>query len=415
MRTINKEEQQNIEEQIKIIRKGALEIISEEELREKLIQSLIKNKPLTVKLGLDPSAPDIHLGHTVVLRKIRQLQELGHHAVIIIGDFTAKIGDPTGKSKTRRPLSEEEVRKNASTYTEQIFKVIDPSKTTVRFNSEWLSKLNFEEVIQLAASTTVARLLERDDFQGRFRRNESIGLHEFFYPLMQAYDSVEIDADIEMGGTDQTFNILMGRNLQSSMGKSRQIALFMPILEGLDGVEKMSKSLGNYIGIFEPAEVMFKKVMEIPDHLILRYFELVTDEHPDRIEEIKVQMEAGRNPRDCKLELARIITRLYHTEHEAKMAEDYFHTVFQMGELPENMPELRIPATNNTLIDIIPHLLKAGIIPSGSEFRRLVKQGGVQINQKKLDQIEVTFTEEQLVMRIGKKKFVRVLFVSGVE
>jgi tyrosyl-tRNA synthetase len=415
MRTINKEEQQHIEDQIKIIRKGALEIISEEELREKLIQSLVKNKPLIVKLGLDPSAPDIHLGHTVVLRKIRQLQELGHHAVIIIGDFTAKIGDPTGKSKTRKPLSEEEVRRNAATYTEQIFKVIDPSKTTVRFNSEWLSKLNFEEVIQLAASTTVARLLERDDFQGRFRRNESIGLHEFFYPLMQAYDSVEIDADIEMGGTDQTFNILMGRNLQSSMGKPRQIALFMPILEGLDGVEKMSKSLGNYIGIFEPAEVMFKKVMEIPDSLILRYFELVTDEHPDRIEELKLQMEAGRNPRDCKLELARIITRLFHTEQEAKKAEDYFHTVYQMGELPENMPELHIPAASNTLVDIIPHLLKEGIIPSGSEFRRLVKQGGVQVNQKKLEQVEVTFTEDQLVMRIGKKKFVRVLFVSEVK
>lgn len=415
MRTINKDEQQNIEEQIKIIRKGALEIISEEELREKLIISLVENKPLIVKLGLDPSAPDIHLGHTVVLRKIRQLQELGHHAVIIIGDFTAKIGDPTGKSKTRRPLCEEEVRRNAATYTEQIFKIIDPSKTTVRFNSEWLSKLNFEEVIQLAASTTVARLLERDDFQGRFRRNESIGLHEFFYPLMQAYDSVEIDADIEMGGTDQTFNILMGRNLQSSMGKGRQIALFMPILEGLDGVEKMSKSLGNYIGIFEPAEVMFKKIMEIPDHLILRYFELVTDEHPDRIDELRIQMEAGRNPRDCKLELARIITRLYHTEQEAIKAEDYFHTVFQMGELPENMPELRIPATSNTLMDIIPHLLKSGIIPSGSEFRRLVKQGGVQVNQKKLDQVEVTFAEEQLVMRIGKKKFVRILFVSEVK
>ncbi len=415
MRTINKEEQQRIEEQIRIIRKGTLEIISEEELREKLIFSLVKNKPLIVKLGLDPSAPDIHLGHTVVLRKIKQLQDLGHHAVIIIGDFTAKIGDPTGKSKTRRPLSEEEVRRNAATYTEQIFKVIDPNKTTVRFNSEWLSKLNFEEVIQLAASTTVARLLERDDFQGRFRRNESIGLHEFFYPLMQAYDSVEIDADIEMGGTDQTFNILMGRNLQSSMGKSKQIALFMPILEGLDGVEKMSKSLGNYIGIFEPAEVMFKKVMEIPDQLILRYFELVTDEHPDLIDERKREMEAGRNPRDLKLELAQIITRLYHTEQEAVQAEEYFHTVFQMGELPENMPELCIPKGSNTLMDIIPHLLKSGIIPSGSEFRRLVKQGGVQVNQKKLDQLEVSFTEDQLVMRIGKKKFVRIIFASEAE
>ncbi len=410
MRSINKEEQKIIEDQMKIIRKGALTIISEEELKEKLILSLVKNKPLIVKLGLDPSAPDIHLGHTVVLRKIRQLQDLGHHAVIIIGDFTAKIGDPTGKSKTRKPLSEEEVQKNAATYTEQIFKVIDPAKTTVRFNSEWLAKLNFEEVIQLAASTTVARLLERDDFQGRFRRNESIGLHEFFYPLMQAYDSVELDADIEMGGTDQTFNILMGRNLQSHMRNDRQVALFMPILEGLDGVEKMSKSLGNYIGIFEPAEVMFKKVMEIPDHLILRYFELVTDEHPDRIDERKKQMEAGRNPRDCKLELAKIITGLYHTEQEALRAEKYFHTVFQMGEIPENMPELHIPSASNTLIDIIPHLIKAGIIPSGSEFRRLVKQGGVQVNQRKLDQVEEVLEEDQLVMRIGKKKFVRILF-----
>jgi tyrosyl-tRNA synthetase len=411
MRTINKEEQQKIEEQIRIIRKGALEIISEEELREKLIHSLVKKKPLTVKLGLDPSAPDIHLGHTVVLRKIRQLQELGHHAVIIIGDFTGKIGDPTGKSKTRKPLSEEEVRVNAQTYTEQIFKVIDPNKTTVRFNSEWLSRLNFEEVLKLAASTTVARLLERDDFQGRFRRNEPIGLHEFFYPLMQAYDSVAIEADIELGGTDQTFNILMGRNLQGSMENSKQIAIFMPILEGLDGVEKMSKSLGNYIGVFEPAEVMFKKIMEIPDHLILRYYELVTDEHPDCIEELRQQLEAGRNPRDCKLELARIITRLYHTEEEAIRGEEYFHTVFQMGELPENMPELRIPTNSNTLMDIIPHLLKAGIIPSGSEFRRLVKQGGVQVNQKKLEQVEIAFEEEQLVMRIGKKKFVRIIFV----
>lgn len=415
MRTINKQEQQCIENQIKVIRKGTLEVISEEELREKLIYSLVKNKPLTVKLGLDPSAPDIHLGHTVVLRKIRQLQELGHHAVIIIGDFTAKIGDPTGKSKTRKPLSEEEVRQNAATYTEQIFKIIDPEKATIRFNSEWLSKLCFEQVIQLAASTTVARLLERDDFQGRFRKNESIGLHEFFYPLMQAYDSVEINADIEMGGTDQTFNILMGRNLQSSMGKGKQVALFMPILEGLDGVEKMSKSLGNYIGIFEAAEIMFKKVMEIPDHLIIRYFELVTDEHPDHIEELKRQMEDGRNPRDCKLELARIITRLYHSDQETRMAEDYFHTVFQMGELPENIMELRIPLANNTLRDIIPYLLKAGMIPSASEFRRLVKQGGVQVNQKKLEQVELTFEEEQLVMRIGKKKFVRILFVLESE
>ncbi len=413
----NKDEMKNrsgegmsIEEQIKIISKGAAEIISEDELREKLITAKKEERPLIIKLGLDPSAPDIHLGHTVVLRKIRQMQDLGHRAVIIIGDFTGRIGDPTGKSKTRKPLSEEEIRKNSKTYTDQIFKVIDPEKTEVRFNGEWLARLDFEKVIGLAASTTVARMLERDDFQGRFRRQEPIGLHEFFYPLMQAYDSVEINADIELGGTDQTFNILMGRTLQSSMGKSRQIALFMPILEGLDGIEKMSKSLGNYIGIFEPAQVMFKKVMEIPDHLIIRYYELVTDEHPDRVQEIKGQMEQGRNPRDCKLELARIITRLYHSEEEAGQAEEYFHTVFQKGELPENMPQIEVPAESNSLIGVIPFLLRHGIIPSGSEFRRLVRQGGVQVNQRKLESVEETFSDTQIVMKIGKKKFVRILF-----
>ncbi len=413
----NKDEMKNrsgegmsVEEQIKIISKGAAEIISEDELREKLITAKKEERPLIIKLGLDPSAPDIHLGHTVVLRKIRQMQDLGHRAVIIIGDFTGRIGDPTGKSKTRKPLSEEEIRKNSKTYTDQIFKVIDPEKTEVRFNGEWLARLDFEKVIGLAASTTVARMLERDDFQGRFRRQEPIGLHEFFYPLMQAYDSVEINADIELGGTDQTFNILMGRTLQSNMGRSRQIALFMPILEGLDGIEKMSKSLGNYIGIFEPAQVMFKKVMEIPDHLIIRYYELVTDEHPDRVQEIKRQMEQGRNPRDCKLELARIITSLYHSEEEARQAEEYFHTVFQKGELPENMPQIEVPAESNSLIGVIPFLLRHGIIPSGSEFRRLVRQGGVQVNQRKLESVEETFSDNQIVMKIGKKKFVRILF-----
>jgi tyrosyl-tRNA synthetase len=398
----------SIEDQIKIIRKGAAELISEDELRVKLIRAEKSGKPLVVKLGLDPTAPDIHLGHTVVLRKIRQLQKLGHHAVIIIGDFTGKIGDPTGKSKTRIPLSEEQVHQNAKTYTEQIFKIIDPDKTTVRFNSEWLSKLRFEEVIQLAASTTVARLLERDDFQNRFHRNEPIGLHEFFYPLMQAYDSVEIAADIELGGTDQTFNILMGRTLQGNLGKERQIALFMPLLEGLDGVEKMSKSLGNYIGIYEPAEVMFKKVMEIPDHLILRYYDLVTDEHPDRIEEIKHQMENGRNPRDCKMELAEIITNLYHNEEDTKKAEEYFKTVFQKGELPANMPVIHISPSKRSIYDIIPILVQEGIIPSGSEFRRLVVQGGVQLNQEKLDNPDYILEPGENVIRIGKKKFIRI-------
>ncbi|MGB4661491.1 MAG: tyrosine--tRNA ligase [Mobilitalea sp.] len=399
-----------IENQIKIIRKGAAELITEEELREKLVKAKQENRPLIVKLGLDPSAPDIHLGHTVVLRKIKQMQDLGHHAIIIIGDFTGKIGDPTGKSKTRQPLTDEQVQINAKTYTEQIFKIIDPDKTTVRFNSEWLSKLRFEEIIQLAASTTVARLLERDDFQNRFKRKEPIGLHEFFYPLMQAYDSVEINADIELGGTDQTFNILMGRNLQGSMGKERQIALFMPILEGLDGVEKMSKSLGNYIGVLDPAEVMFKKVMEIPDRLILRYFELITDEHPDRITEIKSQMENGRNPRDCKLELAGIITNLYHSLEDTEKAEEYFHAVFQKGEIPEEMPEIVLPVSCRTLLEVIPFLVEQKIVPSGSEFRRLVMQGGVQMNSEKVEDIAMKLEDDEIILKIGKKKFVRVRF-----
>lgn len=400
---------QAIEDQIKIIRKGTAEVFSEDELREKLKKAKREDKPLIVKLGLDPTAPDIHLGHTVVLRKIRQIQELGHHAVIIIGDFTGKIGDPTGKSKTRIPLSEEQVLQNAKTYTEQIFKIIDPNKTTVRFNSEWLSKLRYEEVIQLAASTTVARLLERDDFQSRFRRNEPIGLHEFFYPLMQAYDSVEIEADIELGGTDQTFNILMGRNLQGSVGRERQIALFMPLLEGLDGIEKMSKSLGNYIGVYEPAEVMFKKVMEIPDQLILRYFELVTDEHPDKITELRTQMEQGKNPRDCKLELADIITRLYHSEEEAMKAKEYFHTVYQKGEIPVDLEVIKVPEQCKSLLDIVTFLIDAKIITSKSEFRRLVLQGGVQVNQVKEDDLEKSVLHDNTVLKVGRKKFVRIV------
>ena len=405
---IDVELEKRIEEQIKIIKKGAAQMISEEELKEKIKHSLLENKPMIVKLGLDPTAPDIHLGHTVVLRKVKQMQDLGHRAVIIIGDFTGKIGDPTGKSKTRVPLTKEQVLQNAKTYTDQIFKIIDPEKTTVRFNSEWLSTLNFEEVIKLASTITVARLMERDDFEGRFRRNEPIGLHEFFYPLMQAYDSVMIDADIELGGTDQTFNILMGRNLQGSLEKERQIALFMPLLEGLDGIEKMSKSLGNYIGIYESAEVMFKKVMEIPDQLILRYFELVTDEHPDRIAKLKEEMEQGKNPRYCKLELADIIVKLYHSEEEAEKAKQYFHTVFQKGQIPDEMPVIKVSKECRTLLELMPHLLDQGMISSKSEFRRLVSQGGVQINQEREMDLDKQVIEDQSVIKIGKKKFVKI-------
>lgn len=403
----------SIEEQIKIITKGVNTVVSEEDLRKKLEKSERENKPMIIKLGLDPSAPDIHLGHAVVLRKIKQMQDLGHKAVIIIGDFTGKIGDPTGKSKGRKALSDEQVIENAKTYEKQIFKVLDREKTKVRFNSEWLSKLNFEEVLKLAATTTVARMLERDDFQNRYKNNIPIGVHEFFYPLMQAYDSVTLEADIELGGTDQTFNILMGRTLQKTMGQEQQVALFMPILEGLDGVEKMSKSLGNYIGVNEPAHIMFKKVMEVPDALIIKYFELATDEHPDRIEEIKVALESGKNPRDVKIELAKIITGLYHSAEEVAEAEKYYEAAFSKKAIPDQIPEIEMSKLGEQhetirLNELIPLLVAEKHVASGSEFRRLVTQGGVKINQETVMNLE-TVVKEGDVIRIGKKRFVRIL------
>lgn len=398
----------SIDEQIKIITKGVDNIVNEEELRTKLEKSEKENKPLTIKLGLDPSAPDIHLGHAVVLRKIKQMQDLGHKAVIIIGDFTGKIGDPTGKSKGRNALTTEEVKENAITYKEQIFKILDVNKTDVRFNAEWLGELKFEEVLRLAAATTVARILERDDFQKRYKNNAPIGLHEFFYPLMQAYDSIAIDADIELGGTDQTFNILMGRTLQKSMDKEQQIAMFMPILEGLDGTEKMSKSLGNYIGINEEANVMFKKVMEVPDHLIIKYFELATDEHPDNIALMKADMDEGKNPRDVKYELARIITSLYHSEEETRKAMDFYTTAFRKKEIPDDIKELIIDWEKDRLMDIIPQLVNEKFALSNSEFRRMVSQGGVQLNGEKIDSLDIVLINND-VLKIGKKQFVKIV------
>lgn len=399
----------SVEEQMKIIAKGAKEIVGEEELRNKLERAVAENRGLTIKLGLDPSAPDIHLGHSVVLRKIRQMQDLGHRAVIVIGDFTGRIGDPTGKSKGRAALSEEQVKENAKTYTDQIFEIVDKEKTEVVFNSSWLKQLNFEEVIRLAASVTVARILERDDFTERYKNNVPIGLHEFFYPLMQAYDSVALKADIEIGGTDQTFNILMGRSLQKWMGMEAQAAVFMPILEGLDGVEKMSKSLGNYIGIHEAAEVMFKKVMEVPDSLIIRYYELVTDEHPNRVERLQKELEDGRNPRDVKYELARIVTELYHKDGAAE-AEKYYREAFMNKGIPQSIPELVIDLDKDTLAGIIPKLIEEKYVPSGSEFRRLLSQGGISLNggvltMEELDQVLICGD----VLKIGKKKFAKII------
>jgi tyrosyl-tRNA synthetase len=396
-------------EQLRIICKGVHKCINEEELLAKLERSFSQNEPLTIKLGLDPSAPDIHLGHGVVLRKVRQMQELGHKAVIVIGDFTGKIGDPTGKSKGRVALTDKQVKANATTYCEQIFKILDKERTVVRFNSEWLSKLGFEDVMRLAASTTVARMLERDEFEKRFSNGIPIGIHEFFYPLMQAYDSVELHADIELGGTDQTFNILMGRTLQKSMGQEVQIALFMPILEGTDGVEKMSKSLGNYIGIDEPAEVMFKKVMEIPDHLIIRYLELATDEHPDEIDKIKQQLSEGENPRNIKFKLAEIITALYHSEEDLQKAVSYYEAAFRKKSTPEDIPTMILAIGKETINDTIPQLVAMGFVKSRSEFLRLLKQGGIRLNEEKIgedDLSSVLFNND--VLKIGKKIFVKV-------
>lgn len=398
------------EDQVKIIMKGVQEIVNEEELLAKLEKSYQSQTPLTIKLGLDPSAPDIHLGHAVVLRKIKQMQDLGHKVVIIIGDFTGRIGDPTGKAKGRIALSDEQVKINAKTYCEQIFKVLDSEKTIVRFNSEWLSKLTFEEVIKLAATTSVARILERDDFQNRYKNQVPIGIHEFFYPLMQAYDSVEVQADVELGGTDQTFNILMGRTLQKHWGLEKQIAIFMPLLEGLDGVEKMSKSLGNYIGVDEPAEVMFKKVMEVPDELIIKYFELATDEHPYEIDKIKQRLEQGVNPRDVKLKLAEIITNLYWGEEETKRAITYFETAFSKKEIPDDIPELIIEIGAETVEAIIPQLIEKEFVKSKSEFVRLIRQNGVQLNQEKIseDDLDRVLMNED-VLQIGKKRFIRLI------
>lgn len=399
-----------VDEQIRIIEKGADEIINIDDLRQKLEKSLRSGNPLTIKLGLDPTAPDIHLGHTVVLRKIKQFQDLGHRAVIIIGDFTGMIGDPTGKSKTRKQLTQDEVIQNARTYEKQIFKILDKEKTNVRFNSEWLNTLNFSDVIRLASKCTVARMLERDDFQNRFQLHESIGIHEFFYPLMQGYDSVELKADVEIGGTEQRFNILMGRNLQKDYGQESQVAMFMPILEGTDGIEKMSKSLGNYIGINEAPSEIYGKVMSIPDILILRYFELVTDIHPDELAVIKADLNSGSvNPRDVKMRLAREITALYHGAEAAALAEEHFRMVFQRREMPEDIAEFMIPDSvfSDDGVDVVKLIVSAGFSSSNSEARRLIVQGAVKLNGNKIDKFNIIGLKDGDIIQSGKLKFIK--------
>ncbi|MEG0843444.1 MAG: tyrosine--tRNA ligase [Romboutsia sp.] len=397
----------SVDEQVKIIMKGVDTLIDEKDLREKIVNAQKENRQLVIKLGLDPSAPDIHLGHTVVLRKMKQLQDLGHKVVILIGDFTGKIGDPTGKSSARKALTTEQVLANAKTYEEQIFKVLDKEKTEVRFNSEWLAKLNFEDVVKLAATITVARMLEREDFKKRYESNTPISVHEFFYPLMQGYDSVALDADIELGGTDQRFNLLMGRALQKEFGQESQVVIMMPLLEGLDGVNKMSKSLGNYIGIDEEAGIMYQKAMEIPDELIVKYYNLVTDVHPDVVNKIETDLKEDKvNPRNVKMELAKEIVRLYHGEERANFAEERFKSVFQKGQIPVDILTVEASKVDFDLAQIV---VDNKLAPSKSELRRLVKQGGVKVNSEKIDDLQVVVAEGELVVQIGKKKFIKIV------
>ena len=403
----------NVDQQLEIIKRGVAEIVPEEELIKKLKKSVEKDKPLKIKLGLDPTAPDIHLGHTVVLQKLRQFQEMGHEVIIILGDFTARIGDPTGKSETRKQLTEEQVLANAETYREQIFKILDPEKTRITFNSEWLAPLNFAKVIELAAHYTVARMLEREDFSKRYKEGLPISIHEFFYPLMQGYDSVALEADVEMGGTDQKFNLLMGRTLQKEYGQEPQIALMMPILEGLDGVNKMSKSLGNYIGITEPAREQYGKTMSIPDELMIRYFELVTAVSMEDIKKIKEGLENNSlHPRDIKMRLAREIVTIYHGLDAAFQAEEEFKNMFQKGELPDDIPEYKLAPEeleDNTIW--LPKLMQlAGLVSSTSEGRRLIQQGAVKINDEKVSDPKATITlEAGMIIRAGKRKFAKIL------
>ncbi len=397
------------QEQLRALRRGAVEIISEEELLGKLERSLRTGVPLRVKLGADPSAPDLHLGHTVVLRKLRQFQDLGHQVIFLIGDFTGMIGDPTGRSETRKPLSVEEIQANAETYKRQIFQILDQSRTEIRFNSEWLSRMDFAHVIRLAAQYTVARLLERDDFQKRYREGRPIGVHEFLYPLAQGHDSVVLRADVELGGTDQKFNLLVGRELQRDHGQEPQVALITPLLEGTDGVQKMSKSLGNYIGIGEPAREVYGKTMSIPDALIAKYAELVAGMSPEAIEAMEEGLKLGTlHPRIAKAEVARKLVALYHGERAAEEATCEFDRIFREKGLPDDI-NLFMVADEMTAVDIVWLLKESGGTRSLSEARRLIRQGGVSLDGEVVrDEYAKILMDREYLLRVGKRFFRRV-------
>jgi tyrosyl-tRNA synthetase len=399
-----------VDEQLALIQKGVQEIIREEELKERLARAVATGVPLRVKAGFDPTAPDLHLGHTVLIQKLKHFQDLGHQVIFLIGDFTGLIGDPSGKSETRPPLTEEEVRANAATYEGQIFKVLDPERTLIEFNSRWMKAMSAQDLIRLAARYTVARMLEREDFHKRYASHTPIAIHEFLYPLIQAYDSVALRADVELGGTDQKFNLLVGREIQREYGQEPQVVITLPLLEGLDGVQKMSKSLGNYVGIDEPPREMFGKLMSLPDALLLRYYELLSDLGPQELEQLRRDLEQGAvNPRDAKEALAKEIVARYHGAQAAKKAAAEFAHIFREGGLPDEIEEVTLtPAGPHDRL--LPNVLAtAGLAATTSEARRLIAQGGVRADGEKVTDIHRELPENQpILLQVGKRRFKRV-------
>ncbi len=400
-----------LDQQLQLIRQGAVEIISEPELRERLAQAIQSKRPLRVKAGFDPTAPDLHLGHTVLIQKLRHFQLLGHQVIFLIGDFTGMIGDPSGTSETRRPLTREEVEANAETYRRQIFKILDPEQTTIDFNSRWMRPMDAEALIQLAMQYTLHRMIERDDFSKRFTEHKPIAVHELLYPLIQGYDSVALRADVELGGTDQKFNLLVGRDMQRAYGQPPQVILTMPLLEGTDGVQKMSKSLGNYIGIDEPPREVFGKVMSISDELMWRYYELLSDRPAGEVGEWKARCTAGRmNPKDAKMALAEEMVARFHSPEEARRAAEEFDQVFREGGIPEEVPTVAV-AWEGERMWLPKVLLASGAVASSSEARRLISQGAVSIDGEPVTDVEAELPppgDDAYLVRVGKKRFLHV-------
>lgn len=396
-----------IDEQITFLKKGAVDLIREEDLKAKLENSNKTGKPLIVKYGADPTSPDLHLGHTIVIRKLKAFQDLGHTAVYLIGDFTAMIGDPTGRNAARPPLSREQIAENARTYQEQVFKILDPEKTVIEFNSKWLDALTSADFIRLASHTTVAQILERDDFEKRMAEEKPISLHELLYPLAQGYDSVVLNADVELGGTDQKFNLLMGRSLQREYDQEPQVILTTPLLEGLDGVEKMSKSLGNYIGIDEPPFEMFGKTMSISDELMWRYYELLTDLRVDEINALRLKCESGaENPRNLKVELAKSIIKDFHSQQAADEAEEEFIRRFVQKEIPDEIEETQIASGSYNLAELLANTCLAA---SKKEAKRLIEQGGVRVDGEKVTDTNAEISlKDEILLQVGKRRFLKV-------